>query len=182
MPECLQPERLIRRYGLRKNVIRALYHMYEPFVDRIKPITTFEEHPDCLKSYECHLIWHTIKSSNYIYFFKMRRKILNPSLLSHSKTRSEMPDLLEILDDISANPDEHCRILEVSCLHFSPVPPVLGTWLNYCYKTIKKKLCRFGPKIGHPDLVLSPEIPLSQVAAGVRFCRHVIIKLTRGRW
>lgn len=126
MPEYLQPERLIRRYGLRKNVIRALYHMYQPFVDRIKPITTFEKHPECLKSYECQLVWQTTKSSKYIYSFKMRRNTLNPSL-SHSRTRSEVPDLLEILDDISANPDEHCRVLEVSCLQFCPVPPTLGT-------------------------------------------------------
>lgn len=131
MPECLQPERLIRRYGLKTNVIRALYHMYQPFVNRIKPITTFEEHPECLKSYECHLVWHTTKSSNFIYFFKMRRKTFTPSL-SHSRTRSEVPDLLEILDDISANPDEHCRVLQVSCLHFCPVPPTLGTFTYYC--------------------------------------------------
>ncbi|XP_066251899.1 transmembrane protein 183 [Euwallacea similis] len=128
MPETLQPESLIRRYGLRKNVIRALFYMYPPFVERIKPITTFEEHPESLKNYECHVVWHTTKNSNFIYFFKMRRKTLNP--LSHSKGTSKVPDLLEILDDISANPDEHCRLLEVSCLHFNPVQPVLGLVLK----------------------------------------------------
>jgi len=181
MPECLQPERLIRRYGLKTNVIRALYHMYQPFVNRIKPITTFEEHPECLKSYECHLVWHTTKSSNFIYFFKMRRKTFTPSL-SHSRTRSEVPDLLEILDDISANPDEHCRVLQVSCLHFCPVPPTLGTFTYYCLSYLSKIIFyRFGPKIGLPHSVFSSEIPISQVAAGVRYCGQVIVKLTRGR-
>lgn len=124
MPEPLQPESLIRRYGLRKNVIRALYHMYQPFVERIKPITIFEEHPESLKNYECHLIWYNTKNTNYIYYFKMKRKTLNS--LSHSRSGYQVPDLLEILDDVSANPDEHCRVLEVSCLHFNPIQPVLG--------------------------------------------------------
>lgn len=128
MPESLQPECLIRRYGLRANVVRALYHMYQPFVDRIKPVTTFEEHPDSLKKYECYVLWYTKKSNNYIYYFKMKQKILNT--LSHSRSKPQGPDLLEILDDVSANPDEHCRILEVSCLHFNHVPPVIGLTLT----------------------------------------------------
>lgn len=128
MPEHLQPECLIRKYGLRANVIRALYHMYPPFVDHIKPITTFEEHPDSLKKYECYILWYTMKKNeNYTYYFKMKKKIL--STLSHSNDK-QGPDLLEILDDVSANPDEHCRILEVSCLYFSHVPPVIGLTLT----------------------------------------------------
>ena len=126
MPEYLQPECLIRKYGLRANVVRALFHMYQPFIDRIKPVTTFEEHPDSLTKYKCHLLWYTKKNQNFVYYFKMKPKILNS--LSHSNGKLEGPDLLAILDDVSANPEEHCRILEVSCVHFNPVLPVIGKY------------------------------------------------------
>jgi len=128
MPEHLQPECLIRKYGLRANVIRALFHMYKPFIERIKPVTTFEEHPDSLIKHNCHLLWYIKKNRNFIFYFKMKQKNLN--LLSHSNDKFEGPDLLSILDDVSANPEEHCRILEVTCAHFNHVPPVIGLTLT----------------------------------------------------
>ncbi|XP_030748920.1 transmembrane protein 183 [Sitophilus oryzae] len=128
MPEFLQPECLVRKYGLRANVIRALYYMYQPFIDRIIPVTTFEEHPESLNKFECHLLWHTMKNRTYTYYFKMRKRLIDIKV--HSRSQPEQPDLLEILDDIFVNQDEYCRILKVSCLHQGLVPPVIGLKLT----------------------------------------------------
>lgn len=124
MPEELQLESLVRKYGLRTFVIRALHFMYPPFVNKLKLISTAsEEHPDVLQKRICESLWHQ-KKGHWIYYFKMRDRRSNT--LQHSRTDFKTPDLLEILDDVSANPDEHCRILQVFCKDFNPIPPVIG--------------------------------------------------------
>ncbi|CAG9769126.1 unnamed protein product [Ceutorhynchus assimilis] len=127
LPELLQPESLIRKYGLRKNVIRALYHMYTPFVNRLR-LLKFEEHPETLKNYGCQSVWYVEdKEYKYYYFFKMKKNISN--CLSHSS--GQLPDLLEALDDIAANPDEHCKVLRVTCLHHHHIQPqIIGLSLK----------------------------------------------------
>nr|CAI5836901.1 unnamed protein product [Callosobruchus analis] len=126
LPEELQPECLVRKYGLRTCVIRALYHMYPPFVNRIKSRgLTVEQHPDLLKRRLCDCLWHQKHKEHWRFYFKMREKREN--ILNHSyQTDKKKPDLLEILDDVSANTEENCCILQVTCKDFIAIPPVLG--------------------------------------------------------
>lgn len=131
LPEELQPECLVRKYGLRTAVIRALHYMYPPFVNKLKSISimVIEHHPDVLRNRLCEKMWYFNKEGRWCYCFKLRRKLDNT--LQHSKpTDFRGPDLLEILDDVSANPDEHCRVLQITCKHFIHVPPVDGKLLN----------------------------------------------------
>nr|CAH7752734.1 unnamed protein product [Callosobruchus chinensis] len=110
-------------FGLYK---RALYHMYPPFVNRIKsPGLTIEQHPDLLKRRLCDCLWHQKHKTHWRFYFKMREKREN--ILNHSyQTDQKKPDLLEILDDVSANAEENCCILQVTCKDFIAIPPVLG--------------------------------------------------------
>lgn len=128
LPEQLQPECLVRKYSLRTSVIRALYFMYTPFIDRIK--AKQEQHPDKVTKRECILMWHEKKKSHWFYYFKMKER--NTNVLPHTRRKVEKhrPDLLEILDDVSANQDEYCQVLQVTCKDFIPVPPVLGLTLT----------------------------------------------------
>lgn len=129
LPENLQPECLVRKYGLRTAVIRALHYMYPPFVNKLKPIINIvnDQHPDVLQKRLCDSMWYYKKEGWWRYCFKLREKLDNS--LQHSRsTDLKRPDLLEILDDVSANPDEHCRVLQITCKHFINVPLVIGKY------------------------------------------------------
>nr|XP_023029519.1 transmembrane protein 183 isoform X1 [Leptinotarsa decemlineata] len=138
MPEQLQPECLVRKYSLRTSVVRALYHMYPPFIDKLKPVcTSFEDHPDVLRKRQCESLWYQKQKGQWIFYFKMRER--TQSSLQHSTRGTDRrPDLLEILDDVSANPDEHCRVLQVTCLHSVRIPPVIGQLLTYVALTLSQ--------------------------------------------
>ncbi|KAL1506441.1 hypothetical protein ABEB36_005807 [Hypothenemus hampei] len=129
LPQNLKPERLVRKYGLKTNVIRALYHMYPQFVNR----TLKEEHPASLKNYQCQLLWFNLQEKNCIYYFKLKRFNWKSA---QSRKESKQVNLLEILEDITANPDEDCRVLKVSCLHFNPVESVVGLTLKSVSLTV----------------------------------------------
>lgn len=129
LPEDLQLESLVRKYGLRTSVIRALYYMYTPFITKAKLITAVAEHPDCLQKRLCESLWQYQKDKHWVYFFKLKE--VTDITLQHSRTDLKRPDLLEILDDVSANPDEHCRILQITCKHLIPIPPVIGTYFSF---------------------------------------------------
>jgi hypothetical protein len=60
LPERLQPECMVRLYGLRACVIRALHYTYPPFVNKLKAVTTFEGDPHNLTKRQCVLMWHQV--------------------------------------------------------------------------------------------------------------------------
>ncbi|CAG9823769.1 unnamed protein product [Phaedon cochleariae] len=137
MPEQLQPECLVRKYSLRTSVIRALYYMYPPFVNKIKSdSTTMEVHPDILCKRQCESLWHQKQKGQWIYYFKMRER--RDNTLQHSRSDFKQPDLLEMLDDVSANPDEHCRVLQIVCKHFIGISPLLGQVLTSASLTLSQ--------------------------------------------
>ena len=59
LPERLQPDSIVRRRGLRANVIRALYHTYDPFVERIVGLRSAVFDPHVLRNLICVHAWQT---------------------------------------------------------------------------------------------------------------------------
>ncbi|PSN35387.1 Transmembrane protein 183 [Blattella germanica] len=57
---------MVRLYGLRACVIRALHYTYPPFVEKLKAVTTFEGDPHNLTKRQCVLMWHQVTCRNYI--------------------------------------------------------------------------------------------------------------------
>lgn len=138
LPDHLQPERLVRLYGLRTSVIRALHFMYPPYINKFGTITFIEKHPDTLIKRQCILMSFHKQKKDWLYYFKFKENL--NSALPHSR-RSESrkePDLIEMLEDVSANPDENCRILQVTCLHFVAVPFVQGLTLKSATLTLSQ--------------------------------------------
>lgn len=133
LPERLQPECMLRCYGIRTSVVRALYYMYTPFIDRLKTTITFERHPDCLNKQLCILMWHQKQKYYWHYCFKLKEKNIQslPRNYNHKK-----PDLIEMLEDVSANSEENCRILEVMCKYFIAIPIIQGLTLNSVMMTL----------------------------------------------
>lgn len=122
LPERLQPECMVRLYGLRACVIRALHYFYSPFVSSTKAVMTFEEHPHILLKRQCILMWHTKIKNKWIYYFKLKEN----TTATIKKQGTHQPDLIEMLQDVSANNEEHCRILQATCPHFVSIPPIMG--------------------------------------------------------
>nr|CAD7204031.1 unnamed protein product [Timema douglasi] len=104
LPERLQPECMVRLYGLRTCVIRALHFMYPPFVNKVKAITTFEEDPHVLTKRQCVLMWSKKCKNQWLFFFKLKQSRFvigrGPAI------KAKQPDLLEMLEDVSSNHDE----------------------------------------------------------------------------
>ncbi|EEZ99147.1 transmembrane protein 183 [Tribolium castaneum] len=136
LPERLHPECLFRKYGIRTSVIRALNFMYKPFISRLKSLERLEQHPDTLKKSQCVLMWHKKTENQCLYFFKMKVNV------HHHRTQKpgHRPDLLEMLDDVFANQDESCRILQVTCKHLIPIAPVLGLTLTSAQLNLSSEL------------------------------------------
>lgn len=138
VPDELQPECLVRKYGLRTSVIRALHYVYPPFVNKLKSIkAALEEHPDTLIRKQCDCLWQQRQKGQWVFYFKLREK--RNHFLQHSRrTDHKQPDLLEILDDVSANPDENCRVLQITCQDFIQIPPVIGLVLTSVCLTLSQ--------------------------------------------
>lgn len=98
-----------------------------------------KQHPEILKKRQCILMWH--KRTNlekWQYFFKLKEKV--DVSLSHSAhtERRHLPDILEMLGDVCANNDEYCKVLEVTCNDFVPLPPIIGQTLSSVSLTLSQ--------------------------------------------
>nr|CAD7262624.1 unnamed protein product [Timema shepardi] len=138
LPERLQPECMVRLYGLRTCVIRALHFMYPPFVNKVKAITTFEEDPHVLTKRQCVLMWSKKCKNQWLFFFKLKQSRFvigrGPAI------KAKQPDLLEMLEDVSSNHDEGCKVLQVTCLNYISIPVVLGLTLCSVSLTLSQGL------------------------------------------
>jgi hypothetical protein len=88
LPERLQPECMVRLYGLRACVIRALYYMYPPFVNKVKAVTTFEGEPHNLTKRQCILMWYQVMQTQIKYKGKYKCPSLSLSLSQTHPTRA----------------------------------------------------------------------------------------------
>lgn len=130
LPERLQPECMLRTYGVRTCVIRSLYYMYQPFVYRLNTISQYlkDSNPHVLTRRQCILMWYQKKKKKeWHYYFKLKER--NMCMLKKNNDDHKL-DIIEMLDDVSANAEEYCRILHVKCTNFIPVPLVQGLTLN----------------------------------------------------
>lgn len=123
IPERLQPECMVRHYGLRACVVRALYFMYPPFVTKAKTIIGFEADPHQLIKRQCVLVWQEKFKNQWVFCFKLRK--VDHSVKKDSKKRN----LMELLDDVFANSEEGCKVLQVTSTNYVPTPMVLGQTL-----------------------------------------------------
>ncbi|XP_015591498.1 transmembrane protein 183A isoform X2 [Cephus cinctus] len=133
LPERLQPECMVRLYGLRACVIRTLHYTYFAFRDnRIPNYYAAHREPYALVKRQCCLMWHKKGKARWYFFFKMKdvSNTQSISLKQLDRTGNRKPDLVEILEDVSANPEEGCKVLRVACAKYSMVPMVIGLTLQ----------------------------------------------------
>ncbi|XP_023936108.1 transmembrane protein 183 [Bicyclus anynana] len=134
LPEKFRIDNDYKLYGLQLRVIRALYHTYDVFIQKVLR-ETGDLLNGCSRPYDlvgrrCVNVWY---SKDYCsLYFKLKK--LSPA-------RVQCDDFIKELGRIDANPEEGSKILEVMCLNYSEVPPLLGLTLTSVRVTLSQT-CR----------------------------------------
>lgn len=139
LPQRLRPDCMERPHSLKACVIRALFLMYPPFIERVRSSAPFESEPHSLVAWYCILMWHQKQRTSWDFYFKFQRGSM-PVQAGNAECSAMRPDLLEMLDDVHANPEDGCRVLQVTCLNFVSVPAVMGMYLSTVSLTVGHKM------------------------------------------
>lgn len=135
LPRHLQRDHMVRLYGLRTSVIRALYFMYSPFANRLKSNGQCMRHPATLVKKQCLTAFYK-QGFEPLYCFKFKEYI--PSSLKRVPRKQ---NVIDVLEDVTANPDENCYILLFSSRHLIPIPCVEGLILKSALLTMSQGYC-----------------------------------------
>ncbi|XP_050411252.1 putative transmembrane protein 183BP isoform X1 [Patella vulgata] len=140
LPKKLQPVCIERIHGLKANVVRALYHFYPPFIERLTQTVPFESEPHSLVGQRCLLLWYQPVKNYWNFCFKF----VKPGFLHQGKnTLTSQRDIIDHYDDLSYNTEAGCTILQVTCTHFLSVPIVMGMVLNRVFLTVSGQGMRY---------------------------------------
>lgn len=131
LPFRLQPDSIDRMRSLRACVIRSLFLLYEPFSLRfsLSPMLP-ESTPTSLLNAKCLLFWvrkvcGTRPEALWEFNFKLLKQ-QGRAKNGHSKALC----LPQQYEDVHANPDSDCYLLQVSTLNFIFTPVVMGMTLT----------------------------------------------------
>eukprot|EP00090_Calanus_glacialis_P047384 TRINITY_DN9815_c0_g1_i1.p1 TRINITY_DN9815_c0_g1~~TRINITY_DN9815_c0_g1_i1.p1 ORF type:complete len:372 (+),score=105.05 TRINITY_DN9815_c0_g1_i1:36-1151(+) len=141
LPVRLLPDSMSRPKGLRAGVIKMLHMTYTPFLEKQGRVSASWPDPHLLTGKVCLVNWsNKVAKKTVYYYFKLRdnviKKAVKPCDIDEYIASDEEDDcigdsqltklLISELSDITYNPEEGCRILQVSGTCWSAVPPVLG--------------------------------------------------------
>lgn len=149
LPQYLKPGQIIRPFGLRFYVIRALHFSYGKFLKGPDNRSQMEQKdPHSLVKRFCSLMWHKKGENRWYFFFKLKdakgsKKISHMDRLNNDKNQNfEFSH-----NDVMFNPEEGCKVLRVTCLQYSMLQPVIGLTLQ----TVSMNL---SPGFEHHRLIL----------------------------
>ncbi|KAM9408715.1 transmembrane protein 183A isoform 1-T1 [Pholidichthys leucotaenia] len=130
LPFCLQPDSIARMRYLRASVIRSLFHLYEPFSQRVAKIPALPEStPTTPLNSKCLLCWvkkvsETRPEALWEFSFKF---------IKQGPTKKGCAQSLHVprqYKDVHMNPDSDCYVLQVTTLNFILTPVVMGMTLT----------------------------------------------------
>jgi len=127
LPQRLRPECMERPHSLKACVIRSLFHLYPPFIERVRSLAPFDSEPHDLTTRVCMLMWHRKHRTAWDFFFKFHKGLRFDS--DQLEQNAKRPDLLDMLGDVHANLEKGCKVLQVTCLNFVSTPAVMGMYL-----------------------------------------------------
>jgi len=139
LPPRLLPDSMSRPKGLIAGVIRMLHMTYQPFLESQTRLSQSWPDPHCLTGNLCILNWsRKVAKKTVYYYFKLKDSALaiKRPTKHHDEVESDEDDsigdskqtrqLLDDLGDIRYNPEEGCKILQLTATSWSAIPPVLG--------------------------------------------------------
>ena len=127
LPKELRPGYMEKIHGLSARIVRSLFYLYPPFVQRIKALVPFEQQLDNLEGRLCSLMWYQKVKNTWHFFFKFktlgRRKCIY--------TEPDRSDRLWLFaPDIYNNDEEDLSVLQVVTTYFIPLPVIMGYTLR----------------------------------------------------
>jgi len=141
LPSRLLPDCMSRPKGLRAGVIKMLHMTYTPFLEKQSRVSASWPDPHLLTGKVCLVNWsNKVAKKTVYYYFKLKdnltTKAVKPPDTFEDYTSDEDEDcigdshqtkkLINELSDITYNPEEGCRVLQVSGTCWSATPPVIG--------------------------------------------------------
>lgn len=131
LPLRLQPDSIERMRCLRARVIRALFHLYEPFTLRISQVPPLPETtPTTLLNSKCLLFCvKKLSGTRPEPLWEFNFKFVKQH--GHYKNgHAKVLCLPRQYEDVHRNPDSDCYILQVTTLNFIFTPVVMGMTLT----------------------------------------------------
>ena len=138
LPDRLQPECMSRPRGLRAAVIQMLHLTYQPFIERQSRTSSVWPDPHTLTGNICLLQSSSRVGNKATYFYFKLRSASQRVKIEHDEDNVEYEEddqyletaatrkLISDLSDINHNPEEGCRLLQISCATWSSLAPVMG--------------------------------------------------------
>lgn len=136
LPQRLQPQCMVRTHGLRACVIRSLHYSYFALNREVSYLR--QDEPHSLVRRRCCLMWHEEGKVRWYFFFKLKQV---PNRRDGTVKRkpikySKRNDFVEMLEDVAVNSEDGCKVLRVTCLKYSMLPPVIGLILQTVSMTL----------------------------------------------
>ncbi|CAL8339682.1 unnamed protein product [Merluccius merluccius] len=131
LPLRLQPDCIDRMHCLRACVIRSLFLLYEPFSQRFSMVPMLPEStPTSLLNSKCLLFWvKKVSGTRPEALWEFNFKFLKQQGQSKNGHTNSLR-LPRQYEDVHANPDSDCYLLQVSTLNFIFTPVVMGMTLT----------------------------------------------------
>ncbi|KAJ3603165.1 hypothetical protein NHX12_030908 [Muraenolepis orangiensis] len=132
LPYRLQPDCIDRMRCLRACVIRSLFLLYEPFSLRVARIPVLPEStPTSLLNSKCLLFWvNKVCGTRPEALWEFNFKFLKQQGRGKNGHTPNSLCLPRQYEDVHANPDSDCYLLQVSTLNFIFTPVVMGMTLS----------------------------------------------------
>lgn len=141
LPVRLQPDCMVRIGGLRACVIRSLFYIYRPFIERLPTLAGQDFH--LLTKRECITSWCKQIKDNWVFCYKLRQKFAIGSRQEISERLRKSKRFIEFHNDPYQNSEEGCKILVVCMRPFFQKRKVLLKLL------FQIKTASFRPLIQH---------------------------------
>ncbi|XP_024234740.1 transmembrane protein 183A [Oncorhynchus tshawytscha] len=131
LPFRLQPDSIARKRCLRARVIRSLFHLYEPFSSRVSlnpalPKST----PTTLLNSKCLLFWvNKVVGTRPEPMWEFNFKFVKPAVRCKGGNATRGLLLPRQYEEVHANPDSDCYLLQVTTLNFIFTSVVMGMTL-----------------------------------------------------
>eukprot|EP00092_Neocalanus_flemingeri_P027099 GFUD01029386.1.p1 GENE.GFUD01029386.1~~GFUD01029386.1.p1 ORF type:complete len:376 (-),score=102.77 GFUD01029386.1:111-1238(-) len=143
LPDRLLPNCMSRPKGLRAGVVKMLYRTYTPFLEKQSRAAAIWPDPHTMTGKVCLVNWsNKVAKKSVYYYFKLRdQSITTTKAVKHCDSdrfsvsddeddcigdSEQTKQLISELSDITYNPEDGCRILQVTGTCWSSIPPVLG--------------------------------------------------------
>ena len=143
LPERFHPECMSRPRGIRAEVIKMLHQTHQPFLERQSKESSVWPDPHGLTGRTCSLqTSNRIGKRSVYHYFKLTETHRSRSLLPLTRLEEDEEEgdgigdqkktrkLLADLSDISYNPEEGSKVLQVSAVNWCSIPPVMGRVFN----------------------------------------------------